>query len=99
MVDPAWQRVGLGRLLQTRITEYARSHGVPGFTADVLADNAPMLAVFRRSGCAMTTRLVDGAFEVQLLFDRSGADGDPEPARPERKRPARGGRRPSRSPS
>jgi acyl-CoA hydrolase/GNAT superfamily N-acetyltransferase len=82
MVDPDWQGIGLGRLLQTRITEYARGHGVRGFTADVLADNASMMAVFRRSGCAMTSRLADGAFEVQLLFGPGEENRDPEPARP-----------------
>jgi hypothetical protein len=65
--------------LQTRIVEHARTHGIRGFTADVLADNAAMLAVFRRSGCQMTSRLVDGAFEVQLLF---------APRRPGRRRRA-----------
>jgi RimJ/RimL family protein N-acetyltransferase len=92
MVDPAWQGVGLGRLLQTRITEYARGHGVRGFTADVLADNPAMMAVFRRSGCEMTSRLADGVFEVQLLFGSGGERTDPEAERPGGKR-QRGGRR------
>jgi acyl-CoA hydrolase/RimJ/RimL family protein N-acetyltransferase len=74
MVDPAWHGVGLGSLLQARTIEYARGHGIRGFTADVLADNAPMLAVFRRSGCRVTTRLVDGAYEVQILFEPPGED-------------------------
>jgi acyl-CoA hydrolase/RimJ/RimL family protein N-acetyltransferase len=68
MVDPQWQGVGLGALLQTRTIEYARAHGVRGFTADVLATNTVMLGVFRRSGCDMTTRLVEGSYEVQMLF-------------------------------
>ena len=96
MVDPQWQGIGLGRLLQTRLTEYARDHGVRGFTADVLADNAAMLAVFRRSGCQMTSRLVDGAFEVQLLFPPAGEAGDPAPGRAGRSR-HESRRRPSRS--
>jgi acyl-CoA hydrolase/RimJ/RimL family protein N-acetyltransferase len=69
MVDPEWQGLGLGTLLQARTIEYARGHGVRGFTADVLAGNAAMLAVFRRSGCQMTSRLGDGVIEVQMLFD------------------------------
>jgi RimJ/RimL family protein N-acetyltransferase len=68
MVDPEWQGVGLAGLLQARTIEYARANGVRGFTADVLATNPAMLAVFRRAGCDMTTRLVEGAYEVQMLF-------------------------------
>jgi GNAT superfamily N-acetyltransferase len=86
-IGKEWQGAGLGRLLQTRIMEYARAHGVRGFTADVLADNGAMLAVFRRSGCQMTSRLVDGAFEVQLLFTSTGEDaGAASVGRRERKR-------------
>jgi RimJ/RimL family protein N-acetyltransferase len=82
MVDPEWQSVGLGALLQARIIEYARAHGVRGFTADVLATNTAMLAVFRRSGCDMTTRLVDGTYEVQMLFPSATAEGvNPRSAR------------------
>lgn len=68
MVDPEWKGVGLGAALQTRTIDYARRHGVRGFTADVLATNTAMLIVFKRSGCDIKTRLVDGAYEVQMLF-------------------------------
>ncbi len=69
MVDPAWQGTGLGSHLQARVVEYARAHGVRGFTADVLAENAPMLNVFRRSGLRMESRIDSGSFEVRLHFD------------------------------
>lgn len=69
MVDPAWQGSGLGSLLQERTIEYARRHGVRGFTADVLAENAPMLKVFRRSGLRMESHLDSGAFEIRLYFE------------------------------
>ena len=73
MVDAEWQGSGLGRLLQARTIDYARRHGVRGFTADVLARQRAMLAVFRRSGCRVESRLVDGAYEVQILFDEPPA--------------------------
>jgi acyl-CoA hydrolase/RimJ/RimL family protein N-acetyltransferase len=69
MVDPDWQGAGLGRLLQSRTVDYARAHGVRGFTADVLFQNAAMLAVLRRSGCRVTERTIDGVVEMQLLFE------------------------------
>lgn len=69
MVDQEWQGVGLGTLLQARTIEYARAHGIRGLTADVLVSNAAMLAVFRRSGCQLTSHLADGVIELQLLFE------------------------------
>jgi acyl-CoA hydrolase/RimJ/RimL family protein N-acetyltransferase len=74
MVDPEWQGVGLGRLLQIRTVEYAKAHGIRGFTADVLSDNMAMLAVFRRSGCRVTSRFIDGVIELQLLFEEPVVD-------------------------
>jgi RimJ/RimL family protein N-acetyltransferase len=88
MVDAEWQRSGLGTLLHERTIDYARRHGVRGFTADVLADNSAMLAVFRRSGCRVDTRLVGGAYEIQILFD--------EPALAE---PSSSARHPARTPA
>lgn len=70
MVDPSWQRTGLGSALQERTIDYGRRHGLRGFTADVLAENTPMLAVFRRSGLQMESHLDSGAFEITLLFDQ-----------------------------
>jgi RimJ/RimL family protein N-acetyltransferase len=68
MVDPEWQGIGLGGCLQQRTIDYARRRGVRGFTADVLATNAAMLGVFQRAGCQTTNRLVDGAYEVRMVF-------------------------------
>lgn len=69
MVDPAWQGTGVGSALQERTIAFARQHGVVGLTADVLAENAPMLNVLRRSGLRMESHLDSGAFEVRLYFD------------------------------
>jgi acyl-CoA hydrolase/RimJ/RimL family protein N-acetyltransferase len=69
MVDPEWQGTGLGSALQERAIDYARRHGVRGFTADVLAENAGMISVFRRSGLRLETHLDAGAFEVRIHFD------------------------------
>ena len=56
-----------GRLLH-HLTHIARENGVAKFEADVLADNAPMLAVFRDSGLTMTTTQADGVTHVTLLL-------------------------------
>ena len=49
VVDDA-QRKGLGRLLATTLADAARERGVHTFRADVLADNAPMVAIMREIG-------------------------------------------------
>ncbi len=69
MVDPEWQGTGLGSALQSRTIEYARAHGVRGFHADVLTENASMLSVFRRSGLRLESRVEDGAFDITMHFD------------------------------
>jgi acyl-CoA hydrolase/RimJ/RimL family protein N-acetyltransferase len=68
MIHPDWQGQGLGTALQDRIIEYARDRGLRGFTADVLPENKKMIKVFERSGCEVSYKLVDGSYEVLMLF-------------------------------
>jgi len=53
-----WQGKGVGSLLLRRMREIARARGLAGFSADLFADNEPMLRVFQKSGMklAVTTR-------------------------------------------
>jgi acyl-CoA hydrolase/GNAT superfamily N-acetyltransferase len=69
MIDPEWQGAGLGSLLHGRTVEYARSHLVRGFTADVLVENAAMLRVFRRGDHGLSVTTSAGVHEVTMLFD------------------------------
>jgi acyl-CoA hydrolase/RimJ/RimL family protein N-acetyltransferase len=69
MVDPEWQGTGVGSVLQDRTIQYARAHGVRGFTADVLTENAAMLTVFRRSGLRLESRVDSGTLEVKMHLD------------------------------
>src|SRR5262249_46240974 len=75
MIDPEWQGVGLGCALQARTIEYATAHGVRGFTADVLSDNAAMLAVFQRSGYRLTSHVSDVLVEAPAVDPRRGQVG------------------------
>jgi len=68
LVDPEWQGSGLGTLLHERTVEYARDHGVRGFTADVLLSNATMLRVFQRGGHELTSTISGGSYEVTMIF-------------------------------
>lgn len=55
-IEEDYQRQGLaGQLLQA-LAGIARRHGIGRFTAEVLAGNAPMLAVFERCGLPAQTR-------------------------------------------
>lgn len=69
MIHPQWQGKGLGKVLQQRLAEYARAHGVRGFTADVLCENEKMISVFDKSGFHVTRKVVSGSFEVTMLFE------------------------------
>jgi acyl-CoA hydrolase/GNAT superfamily N-acetyltransferase len=72
MVDPVWQGRGLGTELHRITTDYARRHGVDGFTADVLKGNDAMLAILRRSPGGLEIVEEDDRYEVVLRFAGSG---------------------------
>lgn len=68
MVDPEWQGAGLGGILHARAVEYARGHGVRGFTADVMLGNSRMLRVFRRGDHDVRVTTESGITEVTMIF-------------------------------
>jgi RimJ/RimL family protein N-acetyltransferase len=68
MVDPDWQGAGLGGILHARMVEYARSHGVRGFTADVVLGNSRMLRVFKHGDHDLKVEMESGITEVTMLF-------------------------------
>jgi RimJ/RimL family protein N-acetyltransferase len=47
LVDDAWQRMGVARFLLDRLARAARARGIDRFTAEVLADNRPAVALAR----------------------------------------------------
>jgi RimJ/RimL family protein N-acetyltransferase len=72
-VAEPWQRRGIATCLLQRLAGSARAQGIHKFEADVLVENEAMLAVFRRSGFPMTTRLADGQIHVTLDLDSRAA--------------------------
>jgi len=68
-VADAWQGRGIASRLLQHLASIARDQGVGEFEAIVLQENAPMLAVLRRSGLSMTTRYADGLLHVTLALD------------------------------
>jgi RimJ/RimL family protein N-acetyltransferase len=61
-----YRGVGIGTL----ILRVAREAGVSRFEADVLADNEPMLAIFRHSGLSMQLRRDGGVLHVTLSLQQ-----------------------------
>jgi acyl-CoA hydrolase/RimJ/RimL family protein N-acetyltransferase len=67
MILHEWQGIGLGKILQQRMVEYATSKGLKGFTADILAENTAMLKLAQQCG-EVTMKLSRGVYEVEMLF-------------------------------
>ena len=59
---------GIASLILKHLVLIAREQGLQQFEADVLAHNQPMLAVFRRSGLAMTQQREASVVHVRLAI-------------------------------
>jgi hypothetical protein len=49
------------------MVDYAKSKGVKGFTADILAENTAMMKLACKCG-RVTKKLSEGIYEVEMLF-------------------------------
>jgi RimJ/RimL family protein N-acetyltransferase len=65
-----YRGVGIATLILRHLVRVAREAGVSRFEADVLADNEPMLAVFRHSGLPMQLRRDGGVLHVTLSLQQ-----------------------------
>jgi RimJ/RimL family protein N-acetyltransferase len=72
-VEEDYQGRGIATCLLQRLVRIAREKGISRFEADVLAENAPMLKVFRHSGLPVTESEEDGILHV-TLFLSDGAE-------------------------
>jgi len=73
MVDRNFSGQGIaGRVLQ-HLAAIARASGVTALTAEVLAENKPMLAVFAKSGLPMEKRRDGGVVHVTLTLSGGAA--------------------------
>jgi acyl-CoA hydrolase/RimJ/RimL family protein N-acetyltransferase len=68
VIHDDFQGQGLGTKLLHELMRYGRSRQIDGFTAQVLARNVRMMRVFARSCSPMTSRLVDGNYELSFRF-------------------------------
>ena len=70
LIDDEYQGRGIGTLLLQHLMRIARSKGVAGFAADVLAHNHAMLKVFHKSGCEMKSSLEGGVYHLEFFSGR-----------------------------
>jgi len=67
MILPQWQGKGLGTILQKRMMAYAKSKGLQGLKADILAENAKMNRLFQK-GENVTVKRDGDVYEVTMKF-------------------------------
>ena len=71
-VEEDFQRRGIASRLLGELARIARANGIARFEADVLGENAAMLAVFRNSGLPMRTSHAQGVVHVTLPLTERG---------------------------
>jgi acyl-CoA hydrolase/GNAT superfamily N-acetyltransferase len=68
VVRDDWQNRGIGKELLGYLTLLARKLGLLGFTAEVLAENKPMLYLFESAGFDITRHTDGGVCELKMMF-------------------------------
>jgi len=68
MVDDAHHGKGIATLMLEHLDAIAKANGIERFTAEVLADNRPMLSVFAKAGWPLERRFHSGVMEVDFLL-------------------------------
>jgi RimJ/RimL family protein N-acetyltransferase len=71
-VADSWQNRGVATALLARLAERAREEGVRRFSAEILADNRPMLELIEELGDVTARRLDQGSVEVELELPPEG---------------------------
>jgi acyl-CoA synthetase (NDP forming)/GNAT superfamily N-acetyltransferase len=71
MVDDEQHGRGIATLLLEHLAAIARTNGIHRFTAEVLADNRPMLAVFARAGWPIQRHFDSGVIDVDFALDNT----------------------------
>jgi 3-methyladenine DNA glycosylase AlkD/GNAT superfamily N-acetyltransferase len=79
VVEDEYQGRGLGKLLLSRLVNYARTRGIHYLRGNLQIGNNRMLDLVRRSGLPHQTRFVDGFWEVTIDLEQTDEElYDPE---------------------
>jgi len=68
IVDEKYQGAGIAKYLFELLISTARKKGIPGFSADVLTENKPMLKVFESSPYPVHAVVSAGVYELTIPF-------------------------------
>jgi RimJ/RimL family protein N-acetyltransferase len=71
-VADSWQNRGVATALLDRLTQRAREEGVRRFSAEILADNQPMLDLIDELGDVTMRRVDHGSVEVEVELPPDG---------------------------
>lgn len=74
VVEDRYQSQGVGLALLDQLLDYARSHGIRWFVAEVSFENDRMIRFIRRSGLPVETHLADGVLEVKVEIAPGSGD-------------------------
>ncbi|MFC5287755.1 GNAT family N-acetyltransferase [Actinokineospora guangxiensis] len=73
VVEDAHQSRGLGSILLEHLAAAARERGLAGFEAEVLAENAQMVRVFRDAGYQVSREFDEGVLHLEFAVDQTDA--------------------------
>jgi len=68
VVKDEYQKQGIGTELLSYLTQLAKRQGLHGFTAEVLAENKPMMHVFEQAGFDIERSVSSGVYELTMSF-------------------------------
>ena len=69
VVKDEYQDQGIGTELLIYLTQLAKRQGLHGFTAEVLAENRPMMHLFEEMGFDIERGLSSGLYELTMTFN------------------------------
>lgn len=69
VVHDRWQNKGIGTFLLQLLIRIARRNGIRGFTAEVLAENKAMQAIFNKSNCKIASKFDGRVYSYVLDFE------------------------------
>jgi len=78
LVKDSWHNEGLGEFLFDHLVRIARQRGLEGFTAEVLANNKPMIHILKNCGYKISTTIEDDVYVFEIRFD-APAEKRPKP--------------------